>query len=406
MKIAVIGGGAAGYFAACTAAASDIRPEVVIVEASSKTLAKVRISGGGRCNVTHACFDPMELVEYYPRGKKELRQAFSQFMTGDTVEWFEKRGVQLKIESDGRMFPVTDDSETIIRCLTAEAEKYGVKVWLRSVVQRLAPVDGGIELDLGEGNKPVFDRVIVAIGGQSKASGFDLLANVGHTIVTPVPSLFTFTVHDPSLRALMGISVEQATVSLPAFDVQAEGPLLITHWGFSGPAVLRLSSWAARELAQVNYRFIMQVNWCGDQTSAHLEEQLRTYRKQHTSSPLTASPFAFLSKRLWSYLLERSGIRRDIQWADMRNQELTELCRVLSIDEYEADGKTTFKEEFVTCGGISLKEVDFRTMQSKRMPGLFFAGEVLDIDAVTGGFNFQAAWTTGFIAGRSAVVEN
>ncbi len=404
MRIAVIGGGAAGFFAAITAKQAAPEHDVVLLEATGRLLSKVRVSGGGRCNVTHACFDARELVQFYPRGGKELRQAFSRFMPGDTVAWFEDRGVVLKTEVDGRMFPVTDDSGTIVDCLLNEARLHGVEIKLSSPVRSIVPENNRFILSFREGGESIFDRVLIATGGSPKLEGFDWIASFGHTIVPPVPSLFTFNIPNDAVTKLMGVSVEQAVVTLPEDNFAVRGPLLITHWGLSGPAVLKLSSLAARRLADRNYRFEALVNWWGETDSTDAWEWITSMRKERTTAKVLSAPPSGISKRLWEFLLHRSGIRTEINWSDLRKEEAEALVRTVLSDRYQINGKTTFKDEFVTCGGVSLKEVDFKTMQSKIVPGLFFAGEVLDIDAVTGGFNFQSAWTTGFIAGNAMVV--
>lgn len=404
--IAVIGGGAAGYFAAIHAGIFWPEAVVTLYEKSSKVLSKVRISGGGRCNVTHACFDPDELVKNYPRGGKELRGAFHQFHCADTVKWFEERGVRLKAEADGRMFPVSDSSESIIRCLVDQAEKAGVRLKLNSEIEAILVSDqqqAGIRFHSGEVIWP--DAVIVATGGSPALKGFDWLSETQHTIVPPVPSLFTFNVPDNELNELMGVSVANARIRLPDHKTETRGPLLITHWGFSGPAVLRLSSLCARELAAADYRFRVVIGWI-DAVEEDLRKELSDIRMRQSARSVSNSVFPSISKRLWEYLLRRSGIETGKKWGDVSNSAFNKLLQVLLHDAYQAKGKTTFKEEFVTCGGISLKEIDFKHMASKKVKGLFFAGEVLDIDAITGGFNFQAAWTTGFLASRSALSQS
>lgn len=400
-EIAIIGGGAAGFFAAISAKEHHPSADVTIYEKSGKLLSKVRVSGGGRCNVTHACFDISELVRFYPRGSKELRGAFHQFNTNDTVRWFEQRGVKLKTEADGRIFPVSDSSQTIIDCLTGEAERLGVNIKLNSSIELIKREESKLVLSFATGEKRV-DAIIVAAGGSPFRKGFDWLQASGHTIVDPVPSLFTFNVPDKELNKLMGVSTAKARVQIKEIKMEATGPVLITHWGFSGPAVLKLSSFAARELAGLNYNFNVTISWI-----IVGEDELRTELndlKRYSGSKLILNAVPpELTKRLWEYLLLRSRINPQTRCADLSSAAINQLVNVLLYDKYSARGKTTFKEEFVTCGGISLKEVDFKTMQSKKWPGLFFAGEILDIDGVTGGFNFQAAWTTGYIAGKSAL---
>lgn len=403
MRIAIIGGGAAGFFAAIAAKEAAPEHEVVLIEATSKVLSKVRISGGGRCNVTHACFDARELVQYYPRGGKELRQAFSRFMPGDTISWFEERGVDLKTEEDGRMFPVSDDSTSIVDCLMRSAQEAGVMLRLFTSVRTIHPKNDKFILSLSNDNELIADRLLIATGGSPKLEGFDWIASLGHTIVPPVPSLFTFNIPKDPITQLMGVSVENAFVQISASNFSAKGPLLITHWGLSGPAVLKLSSLAARWLAEKNYNFEVLVNWLGEAESSDFSAWVGEQRKERTTTKVLTTPPQGISKRLWEFLLHRAKIRADINWSDLRRDESEALQRTVLSDSYSVKGKTTFKEEFVTCGGVSLKEIDFKTMQSKIIPHLFFAGEVLDIDAVTGGFNFQAAWTTGFIAGNAMI---
>ncbi|MEY4595238.1 MAG: hypothetical protein RIQ47_1648 [Bacteroidota bacterium] len=403
MRIAIIGGGAAGFFAAIAAKEAAPEHEVVLIEATSKVLSKVRISGGGRCNVTHACFDARELVQYYPRGGKELRQAFSRFMPGDTISWFEERGVDLKTEEDGRMFPVSDDSTSIVDCLMSSAQEAGVMLRLSTSVRAIHPKNDKFILSLSNDNELIAHRLLIATGGSPKLEGFDWIASLGHTIVPPVPSLFTFNIPKDPITQLMGVSVENAFVQISASNFSAKGPLLITHWGLSGPAVLKLSSLAARWLAEKNYNFEVIVNWMGEADSSDFSAWVGEQRKERTTTKVLTTPPQGISKRLWEFLLHRAGIRADINWSDLRRDESDSLQRTVLSDCYSVKGKTTFKEEFVTCGGVSLKEIDFKTMQSKIIPHLFFAGEVLDIDAVTGGFNFQAAWTTGFIAGNAMI---
>lgn len=402
MRIAVIGGGAAGFFGAITAKSCNPAASVRILESGSKVLSKVRISGGGRCNVTHACFDPEELSRFYPRGGKELRQAFSRFMTGDTIAWFESHGVPLKMEDDGRMFPVSDDSASIVDCLTRVAQDAGVEVLLNRPVSSLEQSEAGWKTVFRDGSAETYDKILIATGGQPNKSGFSWLERLGHTIEPPVPSLFTFNLPKQPVVSLMGVSVNPVTVTLPEERLSVTGPLLITHWGFSGPAVLKLSSLAARSLAGRDYRFTVSVNWTNDYSRAAVLELINETRVEHPASRVSTTSLVGLPKRLWEFLLERSAVRSGINWSDLRREEYERLAAALTDDRYPVSGKTTFKEEFVTCGGVSLKEVDFKTMESKVCPGLYFAGEVLDMDGLTGGFNFQAAWTTGYLAGSAA----
>jgi predicted Rossmann fold flavoprotein len=403
VKIAVIGGGAAGFFAAIHAAQSDSRNEVTIYEKTGKLLSKVLVSGGGRCNVTHACFENNRLATHYPRGEKPLKSAFSRFSTNDTIAWFASRGVKLKTEADGRMFPVTDNSETIADCLLKEARKLKISIVLNTEIKALQhQLNGTFNLVTGKENTAA-DKVIVTTGGYAKAEGFNWLTSLGHALENPVPSLFTFNIPDNSITGLMGISVEQARVKINETKHEFSGPLLITHWGFSGPAVLKLSAYAARALSELGYDFSIQVNWLNDKKEDAVRNELMNLKAANPAKHLrNLFPYMQLSKRLQDHLFIKAEIDADKNWADVSKAEINSLVNVLLYDTYQVKGKTTFKEEFVTCGGISLNDVHIKNMESKKVKGLFFAGEVLDIDGITGGFNFQAAWTTGFIAGTSA----
>ena len=395
LQVAVIGGGAAGVFAALSAAEHHPEARVVLFERTSKLLSKVKVSGGGRCNVTHACFSPAQLSKHYPRGGKQLKKAFSKFQAQDTVAWFERRGVHLKTEADGRMFPVTDSSQTIVDCLTREAQRLGVDIRLQSSIHELRRVDGGFDLH-GES----FDRVVVATGGSPKAQGLQWLANLGHGIEPPVPSLFTFNMPKEPVTALMGVVVPKAIVRIQGTKLVQEGPLLLTHWGMSGPAILKLSAWGARELAERAYDFQLQVNWVGVSNASEAASMLdATLFESRKRKVLNACPFD-LPKKFWAHLVAKAGISSDSVWLDVGKKTRNKLLDTLLNDVYSVHGKTTFKEEFVTCGGVSLGDVDFQSMQSRVVPGMHFAGEVLNVDGVTGGFNFQAAWTTGFVAGQ------
>lgn len=398
MNIAVIGGGAAGFFAAISCKTHHPEYKVTIYEKSDKLLAKVKVSGGGRCNLTHACFDIPQLIKFYPRGARQLKKSFGQFTSKDTVAWFENRGVKLKTEADNRMFPESNSSQSIIDCLMEEAKKIGVSIELNQPVLEIEKETAGFQLLLR--NKTIHpDKVIVATGGSAKPEGFVWLKKMGHNIETPVPSLFTFNMSDNPVRELMGVAVNSASVHIQGTGLKQEGALLITHWGMSGPAILKLSAWGARILHDMNYRFKIQVNWIGkneQEVREKLSAEIEQLKKQKIAN---RNPFQ-LPNRLWLFLLKKTDIDADSVWGDMGKNKLNKLLNTLLNDEYNVNGKTTFKEEFVTCGGISLQDVAMDTMQSKKCPDLYFAGEVLDIDGVTGGFNFQAAWTTGFIAGK------
>ncbi len=402
--LVVIGGGAAGFFCAVNAARLHTNLQVIMVEKTGKLLSKVRVSGGGRCNVTHACFSTAALVKRYPRGEKILKKAFNIFNTTHTIEWFEKRGVKLKTEDDGRMFPVTNNSQTIIDCLMQEAEKNHVEILLHHDVRSLEKVGEKWLLRFANEKIITADFVCIASGGYPKTLMFDWLTNIGFSINTPVPSLFTFNMPGNDVTKLMGVSVTNAQVKIVGSKLLESGPLLITHWGMSGPAILKLSAWGARELADRNYHFTLLVNWLPDYNEQSLREEWHNVRNAHAAQKTgNKNPFQ-LPQRLWLFILSNSGILENIRWADLPGKEQNKLIKNLTAQEFEVKGKTTFKEEFVTCGGILTSEVDANTMQSKRAPNLFFAGEVLDVDGVTGGFNFQHAWTSGFIA-ACAIVE-
>jgi predicted Rossmann fold flavoprotein len=410
LKITVIGGGAAGFFSAITCAKTYPQARVTLLEAGRQVLAKVRISGGGRCNVTHACFDPGVLVQNYPRGGKALRGAFTRFQPRDTVDWFASHGVKLKTEADGRMFPITDDSETIVNCLIRAAEDAGVRIRTGDAVVSVKKLTGNTAAEGGwEGAVPGFtielksgeilkcDRILLATG--SNPSGFKWAKELGNTVEVPVPSLFTFNISDSRIKDLAGVSVPNAKVKLPGAKLEQSGPLLITHWGVSGPAVLKLSAWGARFLHDRHYRTSVLINWLPQYNAEVLRQQLLGVKSQLSHRLIVSScPFP-MPRRLWERLTSSIGIDEQKRWADLSNKTLDKLLLELVQGEYQISGKGAFKEEFVTCGGVNLKEVDFKTMESRRCPGLFFAGEILDIDGVTGGFNFQSAWTTAWLAG-------
>ncbi|WP_370589121.1 NAD(P)/FAD-dependent oxidoreductase [Tychonema sp. LEGE 06208] len=413
LKITVIGGGAAGFFSAITCAKTYPQARVTLLEAGRQVLAKVRISGGGRCNVTHACFDPGVLVQNYPRGGKALRGAFTRFQPRDTVDWFASHGVKLKTEEDGRMFPITDDSGTIVNCLIRAAEDAGVKIRTGDAVVSVHKLTGNnaegeqggtaptdetrFEIELKSGEKLQCDRILLATG--SNPSGFKWAKELGNTVELPVPSLFTFNISDSRIKDLAGISVPNAKVKLPGAKLEQSGPLLITHWGLSGPAVLKLSAWGARFLHDRHYKTSVLVNWLPQYNAEVLRQQLLAVKSQLSHRSIASScPFP-IPRRLWERLTSSIGIDEQKRWADLSNKILDRLLLELIQGEYQIAGKGAFKEEFVTCGGVNLKEVDFKTMESRRCRGLFFAGEILDIDGVTGGFNFQSAWTTAWLAG-------
>jgi predicted Rossmann fold flavoprotein len=397
--VAVIGGGAAGFFGAIACAEKHPRARVTIYEKGAHVLSKVRVSGGGRCNVTNACFDPKTLVKNYPRGGQALLGPFHKFQPQDTVRWFESRGVALKTEPDNRIFPTTDTSLTIINALKEAAEKAGVTVRTFAGPTRLDKISpSGFEITLQSGERAYADQILLSTGSSSQA--WEWMRNWGHTLVTPVPSLFTFVVPDERLADLAGLSVDRAQVQILGTDVEQTGPLLITHWGLSGPAILKLSAWGARILFDSNYQSQIQINWLGLKNEA-VRQQLLTFKNKNPKKfVVSQSPFQ-IPQRLWERLALTTQLPSATRWADTSNVQLKRLEEALVASVFYLRGKNTFKEEFVTAGGVSLDEVDFRTMESRVVPGLFFAGEVLDIDGVTGGFNFQNAWTTSWLAGQS-----
>jgi predicted Rossmann fold flavoprotein len=389
------------------------RAEIVIVEKTAQFLSKVRISGGGRCNVTHACFNEREFATRYPRGEQELIGALKRFQAADTVAWFAERGVTLKTESDGRMFPTTDSSETVINCLLHEARKAGVRLMTHAGVEQARtevteahpgshqPPERSFHLTLSTGETLVCDRLLLATGGCRTPALGQLAVSLGHTLVPPVPSLFTFHIEVPWLRDLAGVSVPSVDVSIPGTRLEASGPLLVTHWGLSGPVILRLSAWGARAFHEKSYRFSLQVNWLPDWPAERLGREFDLRRKTQPARLIVNSPITPLPARLWEQLVSASGIERSLRWSALSRPAQHRLIQQLLRSEFPVTGKSLNKEEFVTCGGVRLNEVNFKTMESRVCPGLFFAGELLDIDGITGGFNFQAAWTTGWIAGRA-----
>jgi predicted Rossmann fold flavoprotein len=406
MKVVVIGGGAAGFFGAITCAGLHPHCEVLLLEKSSKVLSKVRISGGGRCNVTHACFQNSQLAKFYPRGSKTMLSALHQFNAKDTVDWFEARGVKLKTEPDGRMFPVTDSSQTVIDCLWGEARRLGINIRTSSGVASVEPLHQSdnepakFSLTLLNGENLVCDRILIATGGNPNETAYEWLTFGKHSLHTPVPSLFTFNTPDSYLSDLSGVSVQHTTVKVAGTRLLQTGPLLITHWGFSGPAVLKLSAWGARELHELGYRFTLLVNWLPDYNEETLRQELLIYREKNPKKLVSAQAMFGLPFRLWQKLVARAETGEQIRWADLPKKNLNKLIDLLIRGSFSVEGKSTFKEEFVTCGGIVLENINWQTMESKSCRGLFYAGEVLDIDGVTGGFNFQNAWTTGYIAGK------
>jgi hypothetical protein len=405
-KVIVIGGGAAGFFSAVNIAEMNPDCSVTLLEKSSKLLSKVRISGGGRCNVTHSCFENTQLVKHYPRGEKELMNVFSRFSTSDTIQWFEKRGVQLKTETDGRMFPLTDNSETIVNCLLGEAEKHGVKIILNVSIGSITKDNDKFTLSAAGGGSFSCDQLVIATGGNAKEEAYGWLKKLGHTIIKPVPSLFTFNIPDKKLAELMGVAVPEAKIRIAGTKLETLGPVLITHWGLSGPAILKASAWGAKQLHDMNYNFNALVSWLPKFNEEKLRIEFENEREENASRTIIGNcPFP-LPKRLWEYLCLKAGITAATRWADLPKKNANVLINSLIGDEYKVSGKTTFKEEFVTCGGIHLKEIDMGSMESKLVPGLYFAGEVINVDGITGGFNFQNAWSTAWIAAFNIFSKN
>lgn len=402
-RLLVIGGGAAGFFCAINCASLIGDPDVYIVEKSSKLLSKVRISGGGRCNVTHDCDDIGKMSDCYPRGSKFIRKCFHQFFTNDTIDWFSARGVRLKTEADGRMFPVTDDSATIINCLLGEANKLGIKILMNHEVSRISKEGVAFRVVFMNGHSMNFDCVCISTGGYPKKHMFDWISELGHTIIEPVPSLFTFNLVDNPLKELMGVSINDTEVRIVGTKLSQRGPLLITHWGLSGPAILKLSAWGARELAKSNYDFHVRINWVPELSEEELKQYFQDKRHASPRKKIAGDSFPAIPNRLWQFLVSVSSIESSWNWSDLPAANRSALIHNLGSLELRVKGKTTFKEEFVTAGGINLAEIDPATMMSRKIDGLFFAGEVMDVDGITGGYNFQHAWTSGFIAAKGIV---
>ncbi len=397
MRIAIIGAGAAGCFAAANLPYHE-GDEVAVFEKTGKVLQKVKVSGGGRCNVTHACFDIPELITRYPRGKQLLRRSLYCFTPADTIKWFTDRGVKLKTEADGRIFPVTDSSQTIIDCIWQQMMQNKVQVLYHRSVERIERKENKFIIHFVDAPAYETDKIIIAVGGFPKAEQYKWLLQLGHTIQSPIPSLFTFNIPGETITQLMGVSVQNATIKIQGTKSSVSGPLLITHWGLSGPAVLRTSAWAARELAEKKYDFHILINWLGSLTEPDLQETFQHLRQNEGKRLVSGKNPFDLPSRLWSYFFERSGINNLVRWGDLRSAEQNKLITVLLCDSYHVKGKTTFKEEFVTAGGINISEIDPQSMESRIIPGLYFAGEILDADGITGGFNFQHAWSSGYIA--------
>ncbi|WP_413511296.1 NAD(P)/FAD-dependent oxidoreductase [Myroides odoratus] len=394
--VILVGGGAAGFFTAINIAERNANLRIAILERGKEVLSKVRISGGGRCNVTHACFDPKELVQFYPRGSKELLGPFHQFCSGDTIEWFAKYGVELKIEEDGRMFPITDSSQTIIDCFTQAVAKFKITVLQGVSVQSIYQGEKGWKLDTTKEGMSC-SQLVFTTGSNPKI--WQLMEEMGHRLVEPVPSLFTFNIKDKRIKDLMGISTP-ASIQVKGTKLEATGPVLLTHWGMSGPGILRISAWGARLLAEKKYQFHIVVNWLPEIEKEDLFEQLKAFKLEHAKKMVTKRGLFDFPTRLWERLVLSAQIDEAKTWADLSNKHLEALLVQLQEGEFQVNGKSTFKEEFVTAGGIDLRDVNFKTMESKNCKDLYFAGEILNIDAITGGFNFQNAWTTGFLAAQ------
>ena len=402
MKVAIIGGGAAGFFAAISVAEHHPHASVTLFEKSTKLLSKVKVSGGGRCNVTNGCTDIKKLAKAYPRGGNNLRKAFGVFSTAETMHWFESRGVPLVVQDDGCVFPVSQDSQTIIDCLTREARRLNVKVYTGMGASGLQLTGPSIKIHFSksEHKSQTFDKVVVATGGSPKLSGLHWLQEVGHLIQDPVPSLFTFNMPSENVTELMGIVVEHTLTNVQGTKLKSDGPLLITHWGMSGPSILKLSAYGARVLSEMNYQCTLQVNWVNEPNVEVVRSKLLSLVEEYGGKNSGNIRPYFLPVRLWQYLLDKCSIAQDTKWQQIGKKGINKLTAILTNDTYAVSGKTTFKEEFVTCGGVSLSSIDFKTMQSKSCPGVYFAGEVMDVDGITGGYNFQSAWTTGYIAGK------
>ncbi|MEJ7912356.1 MAG: NAD(P)/FAD-dependent oxidoreductase [Chitinophagaceae bacterium] len=400
-NLIVIGGGAAGFFCAVTAARLNPGMKVTIVEKTGKLLSKVRLSGGGRCNVTHALFDITEMSKRYPRGENFVKKSFHRFFTTHTIDWFRERGVALKTENDGRMFPVSNTSETVVDCLLSEARRFRVQIQLHADVKKITADSPGFMIELANGEFQTADYICVACGAYPKTFLFQWLIDIGHTIAEPVPSLFTFNLPGHPITALMGVSVETARVKIEGTKLQQTGPLLITHWGLSGPAVLKLSAWGARHLSEQQYHFSSHINWLPHLSEEQIKNEIAGYRITAATKKISNLSLGGLPSRLWLFLLQQSGVGDAVRYADLPSKTENLLIKNLTDYVVAVKGKTTFKEEFVTAGGIQLSEVDANTMMSRKVPNLFFAGEVLNVDGITGGFNFQHAWTSGWIAAQS-----
>lgn len=400
MTVAVIGGGAAGFFSAIAAKENYPNASVTIFEKTTKVLSKVKVSGGGRCNVTNGTTSIADLAKAYPRGGKKMKKALKIFNTKHTMEWFENRGVPLKIEPSNHVFPVSDDSQSVIDCFLNECKRLKISIKTKTPIQKIISTENGLDVEFANQQKAHFDKIIVATGGSPKRKGLEWLEELGHKIENPVPSLFTFNMKKQPITELMGVAVKEALVTIQGTKLKMSAPLLITHWGMSGPAILKLSAFGARILSDMNYEFKAQVNWTAIQNVNVVQEDLQNIVNNHPQKQLqNLKPYG-LPERLWGYLLAKAELPTDKKWSELGKKGLNKLTSILTFDVYQVRGKTTFKEEFVTCGGVSLESIDFNTMQSRVCKNLYFAGEVMDVDGITGGYNFQAAWTTAFIAGK------
>ncbi len=402
----VVGGGAAGFFGAIIAAEKKSGLSVLILEKTSKLLSKVRVSGGGRCNVTHNCFEPTPLSKHYPRGSKELKSLFRKFHAKDTVSWFESKHIQLKTEADGRMFPVTDNSQTIIDCFLKEADRLQIQIKMNSEVTNITSTKNGYTVMLGKGELFLTNKILVAAGGYNNLHSYQWIARTAHHIINPIPSLFTFNDSEKKFTDLMGIAVANAQVKIVGTKFLEQGPVLITHWGLSGPAVIKLSAWAADYLHQLHYQFTVHINWTGSTTEEALRQVFSDMKSKHGKQKVLTNSMFSIPQRLWQRLCELSEIPEAKIWAELPQKNMNKLIESLIRCPFLIKGKTTFKEEFVTCGGVDLNSIDLETMESKKMKGLYFAGEVLNIDGETGGFNFQSAWTTAYVAGTAIALNH
>jgi predicted Rossmann fold flavoprotein len=402
-QIVIIGGGASGIFAAINAARlGNGNSQVIVLEKSNQLLSKVKISGGGRCNVTHSCFEPKELVKNYPRGHKELLSAFFHFNPTHTVEWFESRNVKLKTEEDGRMFPVTNDSQTIIDCLLAEAKKYDVDIKTSFEIEDIE-IENNQFIIKNKYKNIVADKLLIAAGGNALGALTKKIKEWKHTMQPAIPSLFTFNIPNHPINELSGIGLEKVEVILPEVKQKMQGAFLFTHWGISGPAVLKLSAFAAIELFELKYQFKILLNFVPELNANEVKEMLLKAKQNQSKQKVCSNPLFFLPKRLWLLICEQSNIPSTLNFADLNKNQLEKLLQLIISYPLQANGKATYKDEFVTCGGVTLNEINFKTMESKTIPNLFFAGEIINVDGITGGFNFQNAWTTGMIAAENMI---